>query len=90
MQLGARYQVGELLVVHDKELKPPPARIIQAAERALPRDRVCTASTLDDLRERVSGLGTFHEVLVSAGTPDSGEKKVPVVIDLREKAPAPP
>jgi hypothetical protein len=86
VQLGARHQIGKILVVHDTELKMPPERIIQAAESALPKDRACTASTLDDIRERVSRLGAFHEILVSAGAPDSGEKRVPVVVDIREKA----
>jgi hypothetical protein len=89
VQLGGRTQVGKILIVHDRDLKLPPARIIQTAESALPKDRACTAGTLDDIRERVSKLGTFDEVLVSAGIPDSGEKNVPVVIDIRGKAPAP-
>lgn len=89
VQLGGRTQVGKILVVHDRELKLPAASIIQTAESALPKDRACTAGTLDDIRERVSKLGTFDEVLVSAGIPDAGEKNVPVVIDIRGKAPAP-
>lgn len=89
VQLGARHQVGKILIVHDKELKMSPARIIQAAESALPKDRECTANALDDIRERVFKLGTFQEILVSTGVPESGEKKVPVVIDIREKTPAP-
>jgi hypothetical protein len=51
---------------------------------------LCTESTLEEMRARVSQLGAFHEVSVVPGAPDDGEKKVPVIIDIREQAPANP
>ncbi|HEX5747699.1 MAG TPA: hypothetical protein VFZ09_15740 [Archangium sp.] len=88
VQLGARYQVGDIWVVQRKNATVPAARIIKAAQSALPKDRACTARTFEDIRTQVSKLGTFHRVLVVPGPPPGGEqKKVPVVVDISEKPP---
>jgi hypothetical protein len=92
VQLGARYQIGTIIwVTPEKEAKVPPARVIEAAKSALPKDRACTAKTLEKIRERVSELGNFHQVRVMSGPPDSGDQKqVTLIIDITEKAPAAP
>ncbi|WP_375772642.1 hypothetical protein NR798_17700 [Archangium gephyra] len=90
VQLGARYQVDAIWVVQRKNATVPATRIIKAAQSALPKDRACTARTFEDIHAQVSKLGTFHRVLVVPGPPLGGEqKKVPVVVDISEKPPAP-
>jgi hypothetical protein len=90
VQLGARYLVDDIWVVQRKNATVPASRIIKAARSALPKDRACTARTFEDIRAQVSKLGTFHRVLVVPGPPPGGEqKKVPVVVDISEKPPAP-
>ena len=88
VQLGASYQVDAIWVVQGKNATVPAARIIKAAQSALPKDRACTARTFEDIRAQVSKLGTFHQVLVVPGPPTE-QKKVPVVVDISEKPPAP-
>jgi len=83
VQLGASYQVDAIWVVQGKNATVPASRITQEAQRALPKDRTCSPRTLEDIRERVSKLGTFHQVLVVPGPP--GDQKVPVVVDVSEK-----
>ncbi len=90
VQLGSRYQIDSIWVVKGKNTKVSSARIIQAAKSALPEDKACTARTLEDIRSRISELGTFHRVLVVPGPPLGEQKKVPVVVDISEKAPPPP
>lgn len=92
VQLGAHYQVGTIIwVTPEKEAKVSPARVIEAAKSALPKDKACTAKTLEKIRERVSQLGNFHQVRVMSGPPDSGDQKqVTLIIDITEKAPAAP
>jgi hypothetical protein len=90
VQLGARYQVDAIWVVQGKNATVSSARVIKAAKGALPKDKACTARTLEDIRSRVSELGTFHRVLVVPGPPFGEQKKVPVVVDISEKAPTPP
>jgi hypothetical protein len=90
VRLGERYRLGHIFVATEAAPKTSPKRILQAAKSAIPADGLCTESTLADMRARVSQLGTFHEVAVVPGTPQEGEKKVPVVIDIREQAPANP
>ncbi|PTL80549.1 hypothetical protein [Vitiosangium sp. GDMCC 1.1324] len=88
VQLGARYQVDTIWVVQGKNATVPPARITHAAKSALPKDKACTARTLEDIQASVSRLGTFQRVLVVPGPPDSEKKTVPVVVDISETAPA--
>ncbi|WNG35137.1 hypothetical protein F0U61_16850 [Archangium violaceum] len=91
VQLGARYQVGTIIwVTQEKDAKVPPARIIEAAKSALPKDKACTPKTLENIRERVSKLGNFHQVLVEPGPADSEQKQVTLLIDVKETAPTPP
>ncbi|HEX8440564.1 hypothetical protein [Archangium sp.] len=90
VQLGARYQVDAIWVVQGKNPKVSSARIIKEAKSALPKDKACTARTLEDIRSRVSELGTFHRVLVVPGPPIGDQKKVPVVVDISQKVPASP
>ncbi|QRK04531.1 hypothetical protein JQX13_30270 [Archangium violaceum] len=91
VQLGARYQVGTIIwVTQEKDAKVPPARIIEAAKSALPKDKACTTKTLEKIREQVSKLGSFHQVLVESGPADSEQKQVTLLIDVKETAPAPP
>ena len=90
VQLGARYQVDAIWVVQRKNATVPASRIIKAAQSAIPKDKACTARTFEDIHAQVSKLGTFHRVLVVPGPPPGGEqKKVPVVVDISEKPPAP-
>lgn len=89
VQLGARYQVDAIWVVQRKNATVPAARIIKAAQSAIPKDRTCTARTFEDIHAQVSKLGTFHRVLVVPGPPGGEQKKVPVVVDISEKPPAP-
>ncbi|WNG45607.1 hypothetical protein F0U60_16995 [Archangium minus] len=91
VQLGARYQVGTIIwVTQEKDAKVPPARIIEAAKSALPKDKACTPKTLENIREQVSKLGNFHQVLVEPGPADSEQKQVTLLIDVKETAPTPP
>lgn len=92
VQLGARYRVGTIIwVTPEKAATVSPARVIEAAKSALPKDKACTAKTLENIRERVSKLGNFHQVRVMSGPPDSGDQKqLTLTIDITEKAPAAP
>jgi hypothetical protein len=89
VQLGAPYQVGHIFVSTGEGSTLSPARVIKAARSAIPKDNVCTASMLEDIRARVAELGTFHEVHVAHGPLDNETKKVPLVVNVQEKAPAP-
>jgi hypothetical protein len=91
VQLGAPYQVDTIIwVTLDRNATVSPARVIEAAKSALPKDKACTARTLEDIRTRVSTLGTFHQVLVEPGPPNRGNKTVPVVVNISETASATP
>jgi hypothetical protein len=91
VQLGAPYQVDTIIwVTLDRNATVSPARVIEAAKSALPKDKACTARTLEGIRASVSKLGTFHQVLVEPGPPNSENKTVPVVVNISETAPATP
>ncbi|WNG35132.1 hypothetical protein F0U61_16825 [Archangium violaceum] len=85
VQLGAPSRIGSIFVSFGGNPKVSPGRIVQAANSALPQDRACTVSTIEEMRSRVSKLGTFHQVKVVKGPPDEREKnKVPLIIDVAE------
>jgi hypothetical protein len=90
VNLGARYQVGTIFIATDAKARTAPRLIIEEAQSALPANRACTASTLEDIWERVSRLESFREVWVSPGAPTGkGKRVVPLIIDVQEKG-APP
>ncbi|QRK04530.1 hypothetical protein JQX13_30265 [Archangium violaceum] len=87
IQLGTPYRIGSIFVSVDENPKVSPVRITQAAKSALTQDRACTVSTLEEMRSRVSKLGTFHRVKVVTGAPDEREKyKVPLIIYVAEQS----
>ncbi|WP_257454032.1 BamA/TamA family outer membrane protein [Archangium lipolyticum] len=91
VQLGAPYQVDTIIwVTLDRNATVSPDRVIETARSALPKDKACTVRTLEDIRASVSKLGTFHQVLVEPGPPNTENKTVPVVVNINEKAPATP
>ncbi|WP_309889373.1 hypothetical protein [Archangium sp.] len=91
VQLGASYQVDTIIwVSENKNAKVAPTRVIEAAKSALPKDNACTASTLEDIRARVSKLGDFQQVVVMPGPADRQQKKVTLVVDIKEEAPPAP
>ncbi|QRO00361.1 hypothetical protein JRI60_15675 [Archangium violaceum] len=91
VQLGSSYQVDTIIwVTLDRNATVSPARVIETAKSALPKDKACTVRTLEDIRASVSKLGTFHQVLVEPGPPNTENKTVPVVVNINEKDPAPP
>ena len=88
VQLGASYQVDTIIwVSENKNVKVAPTRVIEAAKSALPKDNACTASTLEDIRARVSKLGDFQQVVVMPGPADRQQKKVTLVVDIKEETP---
>ncbi len=91
VQLGARYQVDTIIwVSENKNVKVSPTRVIEAAKSALPKDNACTASTLEDIRSRVARLGDFQQVVVMPGPADRQQKKVTLVVDIKEETPPAP
>ncbi|HEX8824772.1 MAG TPA: hypothetical protein VF794_32935 [Archangium sp.] len=90
VQLGTRYQVGTIIwVSENKDPKVSPARVIEEANRALPKDKACTVRTLEDIWARVARLGDFGQVLVVPGPADPQQKTVTLVVDIKQKEPAP-
>jgi hypothetical protein len=91
VQLGAPYQVDTIIwVSENKNAKVAPTRVIEAAKSALPKDNACTASTLEDIRARVARLGDFQQVVVMPGPADRQQKKVTLVVDIKEETPPAP
>jgi hypothetical protein len=91
VQLGASYQVDTIIwVSENKNAKVAPTRVIEAAKSALPKDNACTASTLEDIRARVARLGDFQQVVVMPGPADRQQKKVTLVVDIKEETPPAP